>query len=154
MTKVSSLLFAVAVLTCAGSALAVPEYPRQIQRDLSLSYEPPCRICHIHNTTGSGTIQTGFGVAMLARGLDGESRSSLDQALAQMKADKVDTDGDGISDVDEWRAGTDPNSPAPNAMLAGDDAPQQGCAFGGARSALSAWPLLAIVAFVLRRRRS
>lgn len=109
-----------------AAAHAVPGFPRDIKGDLSLDYEPPCFICHVKNNTGSGTANTAFALGMRERGLDAEARSSLAAALGKLDADDVDSDGDKVSDVDELRAGTDPNSEAP-ASIRNQPEPEWGC---------------------------
>ena len=56
-------------------------------------------------------MQTPFGLAMRARGLVAYDENSLNMALEQMAKDNVDSDGDAMSDLDELRAGRDPNVP-------------------------------------------
>jgi hypothetical protein len=115
--------------------------------------QPPCRICHIQGTTGSGTIQTPFGVSMLARGLSGDN-GSVCTALSALDADKVDSDGDGTPDTVELENLDDPNTAA-NVKLVDEPTPTYGC--GVASGTGGRW-LLATVStlvalFVLRRAR-
>ena len=143
------------MLLAPASARAVPEFPRVIRRDLALDYEPPCSICHLKNNTGVGTANTPFVLALRERGLDGESRTSLSDALTQLDDAKIDSDGDGVSDVDELRAATDPNSTAPVSLM--DVQPQWGCSVALQSSAGRSLGALALITSVvlaaLRRRR-
>jgi hypothetical protein len=99
----------------------------------------------VANNTGKATATTPFAFSLRARGLSGEGRSSLDAALSQLDAEQVDSDGDGVSDVNELFANTDPNSAA-NAPLNGATEPAYGCSlWRGAvpPSRAAAWALLA-----------
>ena len=46
---------------------------------------------------------------MRARGLVAQNLGSLDTALDALAAENTDSDGDGVPDIDELKAGTDPN---------------------------------------------
>jgi hypothetical protein len=114
--------------------------------------EPPCRLCHIQGTTGSGTIQTPFGVSMLARGLSG-SNGSVCSALAALAADDVDSDGDGTTDVVELENLTDPNTAA-NVSWAEEPTPTYGCGVApGPRGGWLAAAVSMLAALLLRRSR-
>jgi hypothetical protein len=105
-------------------ARATPTFPDAIQRALTAAQAPPCAICHAGGVTGRGTVTTAFGQAIRARGLVANDETSLGKALAQMEADRVDSNGDGVLDVDELRAGEDPNAGAGQVQVA------YGCALG------------------------
>jgi hypothetical protein len=114
--------------------------------------QPPCRLCHIQGTTGPGTIQTPFGVSMLAHGLSGDN-SSVCTALAALDADHVDSDGDGMTDVYEIASGAgDPNTAA-NVSWSNEPTPTYGCAIGAGRRWLLATVSTLVGLVVLRRRR-
>ena len=118
------------VITGPRGAAAKEEFPGRIAADLGAPEAPPCGLCHQNGKTGGDTLVTPFAWAMRARGLTGEG--SLDQALARVQADRVDSDGDGITDTDEIIAGTDPNSAASSPSTPGSPGdPQLGCAVGG-----------------------
>jgi len=117
---------------------------------------PPCRLCHIQGTTGSGTIQTPFGVSMLAHGLSSDN-GSVCTALAGLVADKVDSDGDGTPDYIELENLNDPNTAA-NVSWAAEPTPTYGCGVAsGSRGGWWAGATLTLLTLLtvtrIRRRR-
>lgn len=148
LAVVAALLFA------AAPAAAQGDFPALMRNHLNLDYAPPCSVCHAKGNTGSGTVVTPFGWSMRAHGLEADAPDSVGTALDALAAAKVDSDGDGISDVDELVAGTDPNVagrvPLPNGEQTG-----YGC--GGtapnpnARGEGSFAPLAVVMFFVMRR---
>ena len=146
-------------LLLAGAASASADYPATIKSHLSLANAPECALCHSDGKTGIGTVNTPFGTT--ARGtykLTFGNATLLTSVLDKMKTDKVDSDKDGVGDIDELVAGTDPNVAGGGKVAAkpeltygcaatvapGRPAPSSGAAFG-----------LALVAAIglLRRRR-
>jgi hypothetical protein len=148
----SKLLLSGAVFL-AGTAFASPPFPPEIRTHLSLSQTPDCSLCHVNGQTGFGTVNTPFGKSMRARGLLAGSIASLDTALDALAAERTDSDGDGTPDIDELKAGTDPN-------VAGGGSfppPTYGCftITGQPRSPLGIVPvLLAALLLRMRSRRS
>lgn len=146
--QAAGLAFATAALL-SGAAHARPEFPPDIAQHVSATVVPACSVCHLEGKTGGITVVTPFALALRAHGF-GDTSRSLNDALNQMAADATDTDGDGASDVDELRAGTDPNSPVPGAATAD---PSYGCGVGS-RPCRAGWatPALLVALTVLRRR--
>ncbi len=120
------LAVAAGALAWAAPAAALGSYPYDIQGQLQLSYEPPCSVCHLRANIGVGTVRTPFAISMKAQGLKSGDDSSVWNAVAQLDKDKTDSDGDGVPDTAELRAGTDPNSPANEKLSTASD-PQYGC---------------------------
>jgi hypothetical protein len=140
-----SLIAFLAALGVTLPAHATKRMPQEMQQDLGLNYEIQCSLCHVAGNTGSGTARTPFAISARAYGMDGSSRTLLQQALAGMESDHVDSDGDGVPDITELRNGTDPNVHGPQ-VIAGRTDPSYGCASGpaGAGALLG---LLALAAF-------
>jgi MYXO-CTERM domain-containing protein len=149
----AAALTAIGCLVFPAVALATPNFPPEISAHLSLTYTPDCPVCH-RGTPGTGTATSPFAQSMKARGLVANDIGSLDTALDALAAEGTDSDGDGVGDIAELTAGTDPNI-AGGANLT----PVYGC---GARiapvAAAGPWALLlalpALGMLALRRRRA
>lgn len=108
MRRCVSLLGAfslLAVLGVSSSAQASSTYPAVVERVAAAKVT--CATCHA--TLDGGADLTLFGASLKARGAVGKSDASLEAALAKMKTDSVDSDGDGARDLDELAWGGDPN---------------------------------------------
>jgi len=135
----------------ASSALALPRFPGEVADLLGTDAVPGCKLCHLEAKTTGVTAATPFVLSLEARGFDGKA-SNLGGALTRSETDRVDTDGDGTIDVEELRAGTDPNSPFAGASSADD--PTYGCALTGrGRGVAPALLTLGAVLILQRRRR-
>lgn len=141
------------VLFLVASTWASAVYPSDIQSQLNMPCAPQCVLCHTTNAGGSGTVTAAFGVAMKARGLEGGANTGLlTTALDQMTVDAVDSDNDGLSDVDSLTVGENPND---GSMFCGTNAPvtpTYGC-FNHAPGSMAGFAGIAAVALLARRRR-
>lgn len=134
------------VAVLGGPALASSIFPPDVQTRWSLTAEPACALCHTNGITGLGTVTTPFGKNVhLVYGAQAENETSLYTALDQMADAGVDSDGDGTSDYDELKAGTDPNV----GLKTGPGALKYGC---GADVVPSLFAVLAVLLLALRRR--
>jgi len=125
----------------AGAAHATPNFPGAIQRKLSATAPPACRVCHVDGITGLGTVNTPFGRNMRARGLEAYDEATLTTALDAMEREHVDSSGGrGTPDVEALRQGGDPNSTTAGTALR---EPDYGCSARFARRTGAAWGLLA-----------
>jgi Bacterial TSP3 repeat len=115
------------------TASASPSYSRVLQSSLELPCEPSCTLCHTSPAGGFATANTKFGINMRrvfhAACCDGELMRTIAE---QLEVSGLDSDGDGLTDVDELRATTDPNSAEIEAELACEAPPDGGCALTGA----------------------
>ncbi len=136
-------------------------YPELIRQQLGLGHTPACQLCHNTSNGGFGTVTTPFGRTMMGLGLTAVSPTSLQMALDQAKAQRVDSDNDGDADIDEIVAGADPNdrgsaqrdggtTPGANA----DPIPEYGCTISRAAPGRGALMVIAGGLIAFRRRRS
>ena len=139
--KNSPLVMCLTLLTLAHltvAAHAKERFPGEIAQHLGAPAAPPCGVCHEYGKTGGDTLVTPFAWAMRARGMSGGG-SSLTDALDRVRTDAVDSDGDGVTDINELIVGTDPNSAASSPASPGSFVdPQLGCAVGGDERAADA----------------
>jgi hypothetical protein len=125
---------------------------------LGLANAPDCTLCHRDDGGGAGSVIRPFGRTMMDRfGLTGMSNvAALKAAIEGDDAEHVDSDGDGVPDIDELRAGTNPNVGASGVEISDVPLPETGCSISHralARSA-SGWLLgLLVVGVCLARRR-
>ena len=97
------------IALATSTARATPDFPPVIASKLGLGREPECVLCHSTNEGKKDTIITSFGRKVQAYGLKSYDPSTLATILDQMRDAKDDTDHDGMSDIDEIKAGRDPN---------------------------------------------
>ena len=103
------LRLVVALVLASMPAAASVSFPSAARTHLDTATAISCTQCHQTAAGGFGTIDKEFGLALMERGLVARVATSVGPALDQLEADNVDSDGDGTGDVDELRAGTDPN---------------------------------------------
>jgi hypothetical protein len=102
-------LVSMAVLSVAKGAQATPSFPEVIETHVGLDFRPPCSVCHA-TTSGGGPMARPFGIALRERGMRASDSASLRVALDKLEEDGVDSDGDGMPDLAQLRAGLDPNT--------------------------------------------
>jgi hypothetical protein len=109
--------FALSSFVTVQSAYAWEQYPAVLKEFGAPGEPPPCTICHI--SAAGGGEHTPFGKVIAANNTL-LNLSRLRMVLEMLKANNTDTDKDGVSDMTEIAAGTDPSVPnaGPPAMSA------------------------------------
>lgn len=86
-------------------------YTPAVKDYLNLAEEPSCTLCHESTVGGDGTATRPFGETVRSFGAIGDDDvGSLLYALELMDDYDIDSDEDGVHDLDELRAGYDPNN--------------------------------------------
>jgi hypothetical protein len=153
MRRIAPASLFAALLLAPAAAFASAGYPGALASDLGLSKAPGCDLCHRAATAPVGPADTPFARSMIARGLVASDVHSLAGALDRMRADGVDSDGDGAEDLDELSWGGNPNHadlPAAGRI----EAVEYGCSQSGgaAGEGAVALAMAAAVAVTLSRR--
>lgn len=132
----------------AVPATATPTFPDVIKEDLQLADSPDCTLCH-EGTPKIGSVTTPFGAHMMERNLVAYDEDSLRTALKAVDGEKSDVDADGVPDIDELKAGTDPNGAGTDGS---SDTPKYGCNnVSGAPPSAGAWLAFGLALVGLRR---
>jgi hypothetical protein len=144
-------LVAVTATVCPRHVRASEVFPPAIREHLGLEADPACTVCHATDEGEDDTVVRPFGTTMMRLGVHGDSDTrALIAALDVAESNRLDSDFDGVSDVQELRDGTDPNDGVDLPV------PQTGCSLkpsAEAPSFASALPAIAALVIVLRSRR-
>jgi hypothetical protein len=97
------------IVLLASRAHATPDFPGVITSKLGLPKEPPCLLCHATVEGQKGNVVQPFGKKAQAYGLKPYDPQTLASILDKMTDAQDDSDHDGMSDIDELKAGRDPN---------------------------------------------
>lgn len=130
----------VAVLLAASPARSDPRAPPRVQSDFNLPCTPDCTLCHQNNNGGIGNrrnavdakgqvvdpINGGFIYDLLVCGFLPTDPNTYEPAFAKCESTKADADRDGVPDIDELTAGTDPNDGTPGKKIC-NESPTYGC---------------------------
>lgn len=149
ITQVIHFTLAMLLTLCTTSrAYALEDYADAIADRLQLADKPSCLFCHARDERGLAT-DTPFNDALKDRGfLRRLGTPSLLRALSELEADNVDSDQDGVTDIDELSAGANPNAPDDKGL------PPNDCSVSPLHHSASAlWILVALSLLWLRTLR-
>jgi hypothetical protein len=108
-------------------AEASPTFPGELQDQLDIPCVPQCTLCHRDTNGGSGTVVEPFGQSMFDAGLRASRPERIATALDLLEFNSVDSDGDGVTDVEELSEGRNPNQSGAGLLCA-----TYGCSAGRA----------------------
>ncbi len=109
-----ALALGVGVFAWVGTVHASSDYPAVIRDSLGMECTPQCIICHKDNGGGPGNLRnTGFVRAMADQGVFGRTPERIPQALQAIEntMPEIDSDGDGLGDIQELRVSRNPSEP-------------------------------------------
>lgn len=109
LRTIGRLAFVATMLSNTG-ALASPEFPEALQSETGAPCPPPCTVCHRDSNGGLGTVTKPFGKSMIGAQLEAANTQALKSAVATLRSQQTDSDGDGTPDIDELEKGSDPNA--------------------------------------------
>jgi hypothetical protein len=159
----ASILLGMALWSMAPHAAASATFPEALRKKLGLAQiagpPPGCRLCHKDDLGGLKTASKPFARSLLKAGAMGANVPSLLAALDALESQNTDSDGDGVGDIAELKAGTDPNvgmssDGMPTQPVDQVPLPETGCTFGHASSEGRSWAALAVALLLLASRRS
>jgi hypothetical protein len=150
MKRLLSTLSVTATLLVAPVVHASHDYPQQIRDKYKLGYCPDCTLCHATPECGNGAVTTDFGLSLMGYGAKGRDPVSLDKALDADRAERWDSDGDGVPDIDELVLGTDPSGPSLGRVAGA----KYGCSVAGRSSSEGGSLVFAIFSCVALLRRA
>jgi hypothetical protein len=157
LSKITGTFAFAVVFLCTTSASATPGFPGAIATRYNASESQPCSLCH-NGPTARGTVTTAFGSAMRERGLLANDTASLESALTKMEVDKVDSDGDGVIDTEQLRAGRNPNPGAVEGARNIDPVnPEYGCVGKVSTGPVHSpwcWLAVGLLVTLMRKRRT
>jgi hypothetical protein len=159
----ASILLGVALCAMAPHAAASATFPEALRKKLGLAKiagpPPGCRLCHQDDLGGLKTATKPFARSLIKAGAMATSVPSLLAALDTLASENTDSDGDGIPDIVELKAGMDPNvamtaTGMPTQPLDQVPLPETGCTLGYPSSEGRSWAALAVALLLLVSRRS
>jgi len=167
-----SFCVGLALASLASPAAASTTFPEALRKQLGLQQiagpPPGCQLCHKDDAGGLKTATKPLGRSLLQAGVMGGSVPSLLAGLDTLESDATDSDHDGIGDIAELRAVTNPNvadvgaggggaggtAAMPCVVVPEIPLPETGCSLVGAAVPNGAWlALVGCASFALLRRR-
>jgi MYXO-CTERM domain-containing protein len=123
-----ALLGGLLLLLASSPASASPAYPALVKGYFKLSEAPACTLCHQTEAGGYATLNKSVGKYLgTTLGLVPKLAEADLNRILQQWGDRQDSDSDKAADIDELKAGTDPNDAS--------DKPSGGGGAGGAGGA-------------------
>jgi hypothetical protein len=152
-------LAALSLLAVSSPAAASVTYPEELRKYLELDAvvgpAPGCRVCHQDDVGGLKTATKPVGRALISAGASGGNVPSFLAALEALDSEHTDSDRDGSPDLDELRAGTDPNvaMDSEGTIIPMEEVPlpQTGCALVRSPERTPSTPWLLALALFARR---
>jgi hypothetical protein len=153
-----ALVAGVSALTVVGNARASETFPQAVQEHLDLACAPQCTLCHTTPAGGAGMIDKLFGGAIFGQGARAKMPETIPAALDTLEANGSDVDMDGVTDIDELRAGMNPNPGDTELCLITYGCGARIASGNASRPAVNGWgalaAALAAIALALRLRKA